>query len=316
MRLEQAMSSMVTNDADITAAKANLEIARVAVQQAQAAYDRGAWKHGFESSPEAAALHEATLRYEIAQANYDKLLAQAAEKAQEQDENVAIQQKEVELAQLDLQRVQEGVDPLLQKEVERSQLTVQRLQAQVDTARIIAPFDSIATAVSAYAGREATAYKPLIVVADLEELEINAELSSRLMQDMQEGMGASIVFSNIPGVALQGVVKQMPYPFGGGGGVTLEEQDKATHISLDPQDIEGLNLETGMLAKVTIVAEQKDNVLRLPKEAIRLFAGRQFVVIEAEGGVQQRIDVKVGLEGDDYVEIEEGLTEGQVVTGQ
>lgn len=98
--------------------------------------------------------------------------------------------------------------------------------------------------------------------------------------------------------------------------MTLEEQDKATHISLDPQELEGLEVETGMLAKVTLVVEQKDDVLRLPKEAIRLFAGRRFVVVEGEGGVEQRADVKLGLEGDDYVEIEQGVTEGQVLIGQ
>jgi len=317
MRLEQAKSATINNDPDVTVAKANLEIAEVAVRSAQADYDRSAWKHGFEASPEAAALHQATLNYQIAKANYDRVVQSAAEQARQKDEQIALQEKEVELSQLDLQRAQEGVDPLLQKEAERAQLTVERLQAQVDTARIYAPFDGVVTGVSAYPGRAATAYKPLIVVADLAELEVNAELSSGAMQDMTEGMESSIVFSNIPGATLKGVVRLMPYPYGhGGSGKTLEEQDKATHISLDPQQTEGLDIEAGMLAKVTIVIEQKDDVLRLPKEAIRLFAGRRFVVVEGEGGVQQRVDVKIGLEGDDYMEIETGVTEGQVVIGQ
>jgi len=317
MRLEQAKSKVINNDPDVAVAKANLEKAKIALQAAQAEYDRSAWRHGFEASPEAAALHQATLDYQIAKANYDKVVQSAAEQAKEREENIALLEKEVELAQLDLQRAQEGIDPLLQKEVERAQLTVDRLKAQVDAARIYAPFDGIVTGVSAYPGRQATAYKPLIVVADPSELEINAELSSQVMGDMSEGMEASIVFSNIPGKTIKGTVRQMPYPYGhGGSGKTLEEQDKATHISLDPQQIKGLDLEEGMLAKITIVIDRKDNVLRLPKEAIRTFAGRRFVVVEAEGGLQQRVDVKIGLEGDDYVEIERGLTEGQVVIGQ
>ena len=316
MQLDQARSTAISGDSDTVVAKANLEIAEIAVRGAQASYDKGAWRHGFDSSPEAAALHRATLDLQIAQANYNKIAERAWEEAKERDEKIALLEKEVELAQLDLERAQEGVDPLLQKALERAQLTVDRLQGQVDTGRIYAPFDGVVTGASAYAGRQATAYKPVIVVAVLAELEINTELSSRLMQDMQEGMEASIVFSNIPGITIQGVVEQMPYPFGSGGGKALEEQDKASHISMDRQQAEGLDLETGMLAKVTIIAEQKDNVLRLPKEAIRVFAGRRFVVIEGEGSVQQRVDVSLGLEGDDHVEIEGGLTEGQVVLGQ
>lgn len=317
MRLEQSGSSSAGGDADLRVARANLESAEVDVRSAQANYDRNAWRRGFGASPEAAALHQATLDLQVAQANYDRVVQNTVDEARQADEQSAILAKEVELAQLDLERAQEGVDPLLEKDVERAQLTVERLQAQVDTGRITAPFDGIAAAVSAYPGRAATAYKPLIVVADLAELEVNAELAARLMQDMTEGMEASIVFSNIPGTSLRGIVRQMPYPYGrGGSGMTLEEQDKATHIGLDPQELEGLGVETGMLAKVTLVVEQKDDVLRLPKEAIRLFAGRRFVVVEGEGGVEQRADVKLGLEGDDYVEIEQGVTEGQVLFGQ
>jgi len=317
MRLEQGKATAISNDPDLAIAQANLEMAEIAVRSAQAQYDRSAWRHGFESSPEAAALHEATLSYHIAKANYDRVVQSATEQARQRDEQIALLEKEVELAQLDLQQAQEGLDPLLQKDVERAQLTVDRLQARVDTARISAPFEGVVTRVSAYPGRAATAYKPLIIIADLGELEVTAELSSRVMQDMSEGMEASIVFSNIPGTTLKGVVWQMPYPYGSGGsGKTLEEQDKATHISLGLQQVEELELEPGMLAKVTIVLQQKDGVLRLPKEAIRLFAGRRFVVVEGEGGVQQRVDVKIGLEGDDYVEIEGGVAEGQVAVGQ
>ncbi|MEA3346121.1 MAG: efflux RND transporter periplasmic adaptor subunit [Chloroflexota bacterium] len=317
MRLEQAKSAAIHSEADLAVAKANLEGASVALQAAQADYDRSAWRHGFEASPEARALHQATLNYQIAKANYDKAVQGAEEQSKQKEQEIALLEKDVELAKLDLEHAQEEVDPLLKKEVERAQLTVERLQAQVDAARIYAPFDGVVTGVSAYPGRQAEAYKKLIVVADPSELEINAELSSRVMQGMSEGMETSIVFSNIPGKKLTGTVRQMPYPYGhGGGGETIEEQDKATHISLSPQQIKGLDLEAGMLAKVTVVLDQEDDVLRLPKEAIRIFAGRRFVVVEGEGGAQQRVDVKIDLEGDDYVEIEKGLTEGQRVVGQ
>jgi multidrug efflux pump subunit AcrA (membrane-fusion protein) len=317
LRLAQGGSVSTSSDADLRVARANLERAEVAVAQAQAAYDRDAWRHGFEASREAATLHQATLDLEVARANFDRILEDTVEEARQADERSAILAKEVELAQLDLRRAQEGVDPLLQKDVERAQLTVERLEAQVDTGRLIAPFDGVVIGSSAYPGQQATAYKALIVIADLAQLEVNGELAPRLMQDMTEGMNASVVFSNIPGTSLSGVVRQMPYPYGSGGsGQTLEEQDKATHISLDPGQLEGLEVETGMLAKVTLTVEEKDDVLRLPKEAIRLFAGRRFVVVAGEGGAEQRADVRLGLEGDDYVEIEQGVTEGQVIFGQ
>jgi multidrug efflux pump subunit AcrA (membrane-fusion protein) len=74
-------------------------------------------------------------------------------------------------------------------------------------------------------------------------------------------------------------------------------------------------LALGDLQRVTVVLERKDNVLWLPPQAIRTFEGRKFVVVQ-EGDAQLRVDVKVGIESEDRVEIEEGLTDGQIVVGQ
>jgi multidrug efflux pump subunit AcrA (membrane-fusion protein) len=58
--------------------------------------------------------------------------------------------------------------------------------------------------------------------------------------------------------------------------------------------------------------EHKQDVLWLPPQAVRKFEGREFVVVQ-DGEVQRRVDVKIGVESTDRVEIEEGLSEGQVV---
>jgi multidrug efflux pump subunit AcrA (membrane-fusion protein) len=52
-------------------------------------------------------------------------------------------------------------------------------------------------------------------------------------------------------------------------------------------------------------------VLWLPPQAVRTFEGRKFVVVQ-EGDGQRRVDVKIGIQSEDRVEIEEGLKEGQV----
>jgi HlyD family secretion protein len=45
---------------------------------------------------------------------------------------------------------------------------------------------------------------------------------------------------------------------------------------------------------------------------VRDFGGRRFVVID-EGGQQRRVDVTVGIQSPDRIEILTGLEEGQVV---
>jgi hypothetical protein len=66
---------------------------------------------------------------------------------------------------------------------------------------------------------------------------------------------------------------------------------------------------------VTVILENKPGVLWLPPQAIRIYEGRRFVVVQ-DGEGQKRVDVKVGIESPERVEIEQGLTAGQVVVGQ
>jgi len=64
-----------------------------------------------------------------------------------------------------------------------------------------------------------------------------------------------------------------------------------------------------------VTLEEKQDALWLPPAAIRTFAGRKFVQVE-EDGRQRRVDVTIGIESAERVEITEGLEEGQVVVGQ
>jgi multidrug efflux pump subunit AcrA (membrane-fusion protein) len=67
--------------------------------------------------------------------------------------------------------------------------------------------------------------------------------------------------------------------------------------------------------QVTIVLEDRDDVLWLPPGAVRSFQGRHFVIVQ-EGSRQRRVDVVLGVVGQDRVEILGGLEEGQMVVAQ
>ena len=64
----------------------------------------------------------------------------------------------------------------------------------------------------------------------------------------------------------------------------------------------------------TVVIDTREAVLVLPESAIRTFSGREFIVVQNEG-VQQRVDVRLGLSGGGMVEILQGAEENQVVIG-
>ena len=219
----------------------------------------------------------------------------------------------VERAQQELDWLKEGVDPVLVNEVNQAQLALERLQAQVADAQIVALMDGKVLSLSVYAGRPVEAFKPAIIVADPTAIEVSADLAGSQLEDMIEGQEAIVTLSAYPGEVWGGTVRRLPYPYGSGGGTEgLVDEDKSARISLEG-DLS--DLELGDLARVLIVLEKKDDVLWLPPEAIRTFQGREFVIVQ-EGDRQRRVDVTVGIESEDRVEILDGLEEGQIIVGQ
>jgi len=187
--------------------------------------------------------------------------------------------------------------------------------AQLDSARIIAPFDGTVTGVLAFEGREATAYKAVIVIAEPGAVELSCDVTSSVMDKLAEGMETSIIFSDTPGETLTGSIRRLPYPYGGGGVRTDSTQQADMSTRIEFTDTKGRDLQVGQLGKVTVVIERHTDTLYLPPAAIRTFEGRRFVVVQDEGGAQRRLDVKIGITSADRVEILEGVDEGQVVVG-
>ena len=227
---------------------------------------------------------------------------------------VAVQNKQIELAEIALEQLSEGVDPLLVNDVARAHLQVEKLQSAIADATITAPFDGKLLSVSLTAGRPLNAFDSVVSIADITDLEVKADLISDQMNELAEEMTVEVSLVGRPGEILTGFVRRLPYPFGSGGSGEVIDPDKSTRITIDQEAVD-VGFELGDLVQVRVQLEQKESVLWLPPQAIRVFDGRRFVVIQ-DGDIQRRVDVKVGIQTPDRVEIEDGLEEGQVVVGQ
>lgn len=238
---------------------------------------------------------------------------------------LAIQRAEVEKAIAELQLKQAKAEaytysdrtynvPLKEYEVKLADITLQETQINntdlsfaIDAARIVSPMDGFVLSQAAVSsGSEIPAYKEVMVVADLSVLEVSASPDSTTSAKLQAGMPVTVTLINRPGVIIKGQIRSMPV-------FSLSDlgKDKTTRISLEssPTDI---GLAIGDLVQVNVVLQKKEKVLWLPPQAVRTFEGRRFVVIQ-DGQGQRRVDVKVGLQNNDRLEILEGLIEGQVV---
>lgn len=310
----------------VVIAQIGLERAQTGLSDAQEAYDTAwdpardwelniAWKREAlenERKWTERGLRNAELDLRIAQAQYqDALRGQ-----QRYEYSVQINEQDVELARLYLEQLEAGLD------IAELGLNVQRLKDLVNDARLIAPFDGQVLSVNVSDGRAVDAYRPVIVIGELSEMEVSASLQGLQMEELEEGMVAIITMSDRPGEEITGAIRRLPYPYGGGGrtGTDVEDVDDSTRVSLDTPAADA-GLEMGDLVRITVELERRDNVLWLPPQAIRTFEGRRFVVVQ-DGEIQRRVDVKIGIESEDRIEIEAAAEEdvdllavGRVVIG-
>ncbi|WML51446.1 HlyD family efflux transporter periplasmic adaptor subunit [Neobacillus sp. PS3-12] len=182
---------------------------------------------------------------------------------------------------------------------------------------ITAPADGIITTLAVSAGEKVqtgevvahlTNYSTFKTVASIDELDI---------PKIQVGQTATIKVSALSDLTFTGKVTGIANEGTSTNGVSSFDVD----ISIDnPQ-----NLKVGMSTETSILTASKDNALYVPLNAVHTMNGEKFVLVssanasqtqsqsQGQGQPSNRVTVKTGLANDDYVEITEGLTEGQVV---
>lgn len=216
-----------------------------------------------------------------------------------------IQELQIELAQMKLDEVLQslGIDP--------DSPVLDELDAQVAQARAFAPADgTIIAAVNV--GRNVTPGTPAFILGDPDKLEVVAKLDASKgdseVREMFEGMPVAITLDADTAVQLTGTIRQLPSPYGTGA-----SDEGAIHVVLDSPPSAG-TYQTGDSVTVTVLLASKEEALWLPPDAIRSAGGRTFVIINSASG-PQRVDIEIGLQTRDRVEIVSGLEEGQLVVG-
>jgi multidrug efflux pump subunit AcrA (membrane-fusion protein) len=314
LRLERAQAGAPLSD---------FEALQIAVDRASEALDEAqtAYKEALDRPWEKQTIRDSLFKqvtnaernYEEAQARYRQAVREANQGQAVHEYDVQLLEMEVNKAQQELEWLQQGVDPSLEQDLTSARLKVQRLEDQVKTGQLIAPFDGEVTTLNIVPGREVEAHKSIAVIADPTSLDITADLTSNQLSVLEEGQTAEVTMSSAPGEVFEATLTQLPYPYGTGGGeINVEDRDERVHVAL--LDPEAAALESGDLVKVTVMIERSEDTLWLPAAAIRTFEGRKFVMVRQEDRLQ-KVDVTLGIEGEDRVEILDGLEEGQVIEG-
>jgi HlyD family secretion protein len=329
-QLARLVAQQPDYDAAATDAHIGLDRAKDALERAQIEYQKALdryWEPQEVRDAYARALQEAQWYHESAQARYDQALA--AQEVYGHDLNLqhmAVDQTEAELARLrqgvdpllafEVQRAQqaldwlkEGGDPLLVSEVEQAQLALDRLLAQVADAQIVAPTDGVVLEVTVRPGDAVAEGTALILMANLAAVEARTTVIEEDLPLVQVGQTVDLFFDARPDVAVKGHVTHI-----------VPRREPGSDRPLYPVYITSDELPEGLVLGMTVDASifvaSRANVLRLPRTLVRARSdGTAEVKVWIDGKTETRT-VQVGLRGDVYAEIVDGLREGEEVVGQ
>lgn len=216
-------------------------------------------------------------------------------------------------------------------------------QAKVDLSKttIFAPMPGTVSALNKEQGEIALGSQfqkdVILTVADLSQMEAQVNVDENDINSIAIGQPAEIEVDALPGQTLKGVVSEIgSSAISAGQGTTEQKTEFEIKIAItDPPK----SLRPGMTASANIITKTNDSALSVPLQSVAARSVDQLamkgekrkdavshykpdhdgfveVVFCIENGKAIAKQVKTGIQGDDLIEIVDGLKEGeQIVTG-
>ncbi len=196
---------------------------------------------------------------------------------------------------------------ILENDVERSRIALDALLTQSEDNVIRAPFDGEIIFTRGRAGSQARAFNEVIGIADPSALIIEVRIPDEDQSKLSVGQSAEVALDAFPGVKFDGTVIGIPRSIVTNTGQTVRIPDALIDV-----DFERDGVRMGMLARVNITLQVKDDVLKIPVTSLRDLNERTFV--ETVVNEQRRsLPVVTGIRSDSEVEVLSGLDEGQMI---
>ena len=186
-----------------------------------------------------------------------------------------------------------------------SELDQMSAQELVEAAKkgIKADFNGVITKVSVVEGATTALGTELFTLQNTDKVDVNVNVSKYDYDKVKEGQSAEITLA---GKTYEGEVTNISH-------IATQNEKGASLISADvriknPDE----DIFFGVDAKVTIHAEEADDVVVLPAEVVNIGKTGSFCYV-IKNGVITKKDITTGISSDEYVEVLDGIQEGDEV---
>ncbi|HWX51115.1 MAG TPA: efflux RND transporter periplasmic adaptor subunit [Roseomonas sp.] len=190
-----------------------------------------------------------------------------------------------------------GVPPQVIAEIERTRRIPQSFVWP-------APRDGVVLERNVSDGMRMPAGEVLFRLADLSVVWVLADLPERELGNVVPGQKVEVRPRGLPGRTFTGRV-ELIYP-------QLDLQTRTAQVRIELPNPDGALLP-GMYAEVEIAAKGGDPVVAVPNSAVIDSGTQQVVILDRGEGRFEPKEVKLGRRGGDFIEVREGVAEGDRV---
>ena len=166
------------------------------------------------------------------------------------------------------------------------------------------PVSGVVTEKKALQGMRFMPGEALYQVADLSSVWVVAEVAEQDIGLVKSGARAKVRINAYPGQVFEGPITYV-YP-------TLTTATRTVPVRVEVPN-PGTRLKPGMYAQVELPVASSAPAVTVPLSAVIDSGTRQLVLVQLEEGRFSPRQVKLGARSDDYVEVREGVREGERV---
>ncbi len=144
----------------------------------------------------------------------------------------------------------------------------------------------------------------LYQIADVSSVWVLADVFERDIAQLKPGQKVKVAINAYPDKSFTGTIAFI-YP-------TLRAETRTVPVRIELANPGGL-LKPAMYASVELAVGGRDKVVTVPLSAVIDSGTRQVVLLQKGAGRFEPREVKLGTRSDEYVEVREGLAEGEAV---
>lgn len=187
-------------------------------------------------------------------------------------------------------------------QLESIQVQMDNLKKSISDCSVTSPMTGVIATRGVERGGFASQGAPAYTVMDLSTIKVEVGVSEQVLNTIHVGDKVSVLMTAVSELPLEGTVSTIAPAAGQTGMYTVK-------VELNNKDGK---IKSGMMAEVSFTMESSKDTIVLPRNAV-IEKDNEVYVYVVENGVAKKVNVELGIESGDTIEILSGLKDGDNV---